>query len=557
VPLPYPSSTVAVSNEGWLAACGADRRLRVWAPGGRLWLDIPLLTGEVRRLAFVRRRLLAVTEWTVAWDLGAEPRLAWAGFTRVADAHPTSGDLIAVTHPGKLERVAGAGQAPQPVPLAQSARALGFSEDGARYFCVLGSQVEVRQTADHALLRRLSLHGAGVSAVFSRDGRALATLIQPGVARVWDLQSGTALTPAISCDATVLAFNADGALLATGDDEGTVRVWSVATGEPVGYPCRGQGMVRTLRWDRDRLSILRKPGSLQEWTVAPDGRPLASIEAEVTSLAARRVDRSGTPLPLTPASIREPSPRIVPLLNLSKEDTAAAECEERRDWAGAAGHLTRLVAAQPGADPYRSRLAKAAAELGDFTQARAQLEHLKLAGREDRVYRYRLALAYLATNDLPAYERLCAETLRQWARNGNAGETDMAAWISALGPLPAVTVETALRASTRLLETDPTNANYLNTRSWLLLRSGRSEEALVSLQQSIAKRGDGGAGTDLLGLAVAAARTGDLPNARKWLAQAEAWLGRRGFFGGDARLEWEDRLELAFMLQEARAAVAR
>jgi predicted Zn-dependent protease len=315
-------------------------------------------------------------------------------------------------------------------------------------------------------------------------------------------------------------------------------------------------VVQTLRWDQDRLSILRKPGSLQEWAVAPDARPLASIEAEVTSLAARRVDRSGTPLSLTPASIREPAPRIARPVNLAAEEAAAAECEVRRDWAGASNHLARLVAAQPGADAYRIRLAKAAAELGEFAQARVQLELLKLAGREDRILCYRLALAYLTTNDRPAYERLCAEALRRWARDGSAGETDMAAWMSALGPLPAVTVETALQASSRLLESAPKNANYLNTRSWLLLRCGRFDEALVGLRQAVAERGDGGGGADLLGLAIAAARTGDLPSARKWLAQAEAWLGRRGFFGGEARLEWEDRIELTRMLREARTAVA-
>jgi len=556
VPLSKPSRAVAVSNDGWLASCGVDGHLRVWAPGGQLRLDTKMLPGGVQRLEFVRRRLLLVSDWTTLWDLGSEPRLAWVGFTRIADVHPVSAELILVTHPGQLERAAGVGPPSSPVPIDSPARAIGFSQDGSRFFCMLEGHVEVRRTQDHTLIRRLPLYGTGVTAAFSRDGRALATAIQPGLARVWDLGSGVARTPAIPCDAIVLALNADASLLATGDAAGTVRVWSAATGEPVGYPCRYQGTVQALRWDRDRLSILRKPGSLQEWTVAPDGRPLASIEAEVTSLAARRVDRSGTPISLAPASIREPAPRILRPVNLAAEEAAAAECEARRDWPGASYHLARLVAAQPGADAYRIRLAKAAAELGEFAQARAQLELLKLAGREDRIHCYRLALAYLATNDQPAYERLCAEALRRWAHDGSAGETDMAAWISALGPLPAATVETALQASSRLLESAPKNANYLNTRSWLLLRCGRFDEALIGLRQAVAERGDGGAGTDLLGLAVAAARTGDLPNARKWLAQAEAWLGRRGFFEGEARLEWEDRIELTRMLGEARTAVS-
>ncbi len=552
LPLPVNCTAVASSDTGKLAAMGTDRRLRAWDAGGRLILDTESLPGEVRRLEFVGRTLVAVTDWTAVWDLERQPRRIAAAFSGVVDLHPRAPGL-AMNHEGRIDRFPPERGSPFPLVTASPPSFLRFAPSGTR-FVALSQAIEIRRATDGGLLRRMPLHDRGLRAVFSPDDRFLAVVSGPGTVRVWDLATGIPRTRPIPCDAVQVALNGDATLLVTGDAAGSVRVWSTVTGEPVGPACPGTGAVQTLRWDGDRITILRQPGSVQRWDLAPDSRPFTAIDRDVTSLVARRLDATGSVAPLPLAQIANPTHVRVAPVNLAWEAARAEECEQVRDWAGAARHLDTLVAAQPAVDGYRIRRARAAAEPGDFQTAREQFELLKRSGRQDRILYYRLALTYLALEDRTAYEQLCLEALAHGSATERAADLDMAAWICALGTLPSELCETALRVEDRLLQSDPDNPNYLSTKAWLLIRLGRPVEAKTALLRVVALRGDGGNGTDLLGLARSATAAGDLAGAAEYLSRADAWLERRSFSRPlISLLEWEDRVELGLMLRELRS----
>lgn len=119
----------------------------------------------------------------------------------------------------------------------------------------------------HVALR----HQASVTAVaFSSDGRRLASASLDGTARLWAVPTALGGPAAVgrvlqhSVRVRAVAFSPDGMLLATGTDDGAVRLWNAATGQPVGQPLRHQGAVNALAF-------------------SPDGRLLATASADHTA----------------------------------------------------------------------------------------------------------------------------------------------------------------------------------------------------------------------------------------------------------------------------------
>src|SRR5207248_971462 len=65
---------------------------------------------------------------------------------------------------------------------------------------------------------------------FAPDGRRIVTASIDGTARVWDAETGEALTPPLEHGAAVrhVAFSPDGRRLLTASDDHTARVWDLA-----------------------------------------------------------------------------------------------------------------------------------------------------------------------------------------------------------------------------------------------------------------------------------------------------------------------------------------
>jgi WD40 repeat protein/serine/threonine protein kinase len=107
--------------------------------------------------------------------------------------------------------------------------------------------------------RLATLPGIVTAAVFSPDGRGLATGRQHGVAQIWDVATGAELAEfkghlqAI----TSFAFSSDGRTLATASTDRTVRLWDRATGAPL-------------------AALQGHAGPVQAVAFSPDGKTLAS-----------------------------------------------------------------------------------------------------------------------------------------------------------------------------------------------------------------------------------------------------------------------------------------
>jgi len=74
------------------------------------------------------------------------------------------------------------------------------------------------------------------NAVFSQDGKRLATVGKDGTAIVWDVQTGKRILtlPGHSASVQAVVFSKDGTRLATGSVNGSVKVWDIAPGPTVG-----------------------------------------------------------------------------------------------------------------------------------------------------------------------------------------------------------------------------------------------------------------------------------------------------------------------------------
>jgi len=93
------------------------------------------------------------------------------------------------------------------------------------------------------------------------------------------------------------------------------------------------------------------------------------------------------------------------------------------------------------------------------------------------------------------------------------------------------------------------NAGTLHCRGAALYRSGRHEQALAVLEQSIIAHGKGGYVDTLLFQAMVCRQLGQLDQARKHLTRVEEWHRQQKFASWQQRVIWET------LLREAQSVV--
>jgi WD40 repeat protein/tetratricopeptide (TPR) repeat protein len=307
---------------------------------------------------------------------------------------PLPGDRIlfgaAFSRDGRLLVTCGKGSALQvrearageplgpPILQAKQLFAGTFTTGGRRLLTVTGRfdlieyEVETRLWDTATGQPLLQEQGRGT---VSADGRRVA--VRTGTeARVWDAETGSPLTPPLHHPLPVLhaelspdggviltccdSANREGRTVESASTRGEVRLWDAATGELLSPPLPHAGTEATVRLSADGLRLL----------FAPDGRALALWDLpgeekrsaeELTQLAGalsgRLLRDSGRLDPLGPADFEAawraahaarpesfPAPAPDPVAWHRRQ---ANLYEQVQDWAPAAWHLGRLIAAEP------------------------------------------------------------------------------------------------------------------------------------------------------------------------------------------------------------------
>jgi uncharacterized protein (TIGR03067 family) len=187
--------------------------------------------------------------------------------------------------------------------------AASFSLDGRRVVTASADySARVWDAETGAALTGPLRHGAGVAAVsFSPDGRRVVTGSRQGTARVWDAATGTPVTPLLNHGRGQIrvAFSPDGRRVATGGGTYDARLWDAATGEALGPPLRHRGWVYHLAFSPDgrRLATACRDGAARVWDFPdPDHRSLEDLVLLAQVLSSQRVDATDGLVEVEPAT---------------------------------------------------------------------------------------------------------------------------------------------------------------------------------------------------------------------------------------------------------------
>jgi WD40 repeat protein len=142
-------------------------------------------------------------------------------------------------------------------------------------------------------------------AVFSKDGKQIASADQDGKVRIWDAPSATISNTLIGHTgvAKLIHFSPDGRLIITAADDNTVRIWDAASGKEVKPPVSSDSVQRfVFSPDGKRLVTASHDGAVVLWevegmqeviTLQKLGRPPTSVTFSNDGLTLAVSDENG------------------------------------------------------------------------------------------------------------------------------------------------------------------------------------------------------------------------------------------------------------------------
>jgi WD40 repeat protein/serine/threonine protein kinase len=130
--------------------------------------------------------------------------------------------------------------------------------------------------------------GVPVSAIFSPDGRRLATWTWDNVLRIWDVDSGASIAAleGHSDGITSAAFSPDGTRIASGSYDRTVRIWTLAPKQTTPAVAEHDGEVNAVAFAPDGLRVASAGSDkvVRIWDVT--GQSLATLTGHDRSVTA-------------------------------------------------------------------------------------------------------------------------------------------------------------------------------------------------------------------------------------------------------------------------------
>jgi WD40 repeat protein len=261
-------------HEGWVEAAtfsadgryvvtaSSDRTARVWDAHTGQPLSEPMRhSGDVYMARFSpTNSSLVVTasfdhtariwKWNKIADL---PVISGKGSLRTVCLNEDDERLVTVTESGaqiwnaRTGQAAGEMKATGPVTLAMC------SADGTLMFTASGKQGQIRNAMTGAPVGEvISLVETPAAAVIDTHDKLMA-VVSSNELEIWDAATGQAKGNPIQLggDATGAVFSCDGRMIATWSHGGTVRVWNVATGAAIGKPMIHKGEVKSANFSPD------------------------------------------------------------------------------------------------------------------------------------------------------------------------------------------------------------------------------------------------------------------------------------------------------------------
>lgn len=177
-----------------------------------------------------------------------------------------------------------------PLVSAGAPESISFSPDGRTLVIGNGTGTYLWDVATHRPVGPpISSSSDTVSsniaeAVFSPDGKTIATVDLGGTVWLWDVATRRHTgEPIIAPGGAVsVTFSPDGRTLATVDQDGTVRLWDVATQQQIGEPLSSTGGANSVAFSPDGKTLaIGNDEGVELWDVTPLSQALAKVCGQI------------------------------------------------------------------------------------------------------------------------------------------------------------------------------------------------------------------------------------------------------------------------------------